>query len=265
MKPLKDLSTDVRKLDIDNIEEFNEISQSKQSSLEIDELTRAFNQALTKINKSYQDQKAFSSNVAHELRTPLSVMRAKLDVYKKKGPKDETSRDFIGTMDTNIDRLSNMIDELLFLSRKKNVRLNPVDLRMLIDELVFDIEDKAEEKNIEITTSGNLIVESDDGLLERVLFNLIENAINYTENAGKIDIELGEGKVLIKDTGIGISDKDKEKIFNLLYRADESRSWKTEGYGIGLALVKSICDELNIKISVYDNQPKGSVFELDFN
>lgn len=137
----------------------------------------------------------------------------------------------------------------------------------MIDEILFDLEDRASKKNISLNYNySNINLTSDDGLVQRLLFNIIENAIKYNEESGRVDIEVSEAgeDVLVKvsDTGIGISDEKKEEIFDLFYQVDDSRN--KEGFGIGLSLSKEIAESLSGKIEVKDNKPKGSIFLLTF-
>ena len=137
----------------------------------------------------------------------------------------------------------------------------------MIDEILFDLEDRASKKNISLNYNySNINLTSDDGLVQRLLFNIIENAIKYNEESGRVDIEVSEAgeDVLVKvsDTGIGISDEKKEEIFDLFYQVDDSRN--KEGFGIGLSLSKEIAESLSGKIEVKDKKPKGSIFLLTF-
>lgn len=270
IKPLKVLTEKVSLIDIDNVESLrNEIVMSK-GGYELEELSKSFDAALNKIYESYEKQKQFSANVAHELRTPLAVLRTKIDVFKKKqGHKDAEIEYFISTMENNVTRLSELVEGILFLSRDAQPQYSQVNVRSLLEEILLDVEDKAKEKEISMTIKGeDVVVLTDDMLLERTLLNLIDNAIKYNVEGGYVEVSLSESEsevvIQVADTGIGISDEKKKHIFDLFYRIEESRSRVTGGYGIGLALVQNIITRLGGSISVSDNIPQGSIFQVVF-
>lgn len=131
----------------------------------------------------------------------------------------------------------------------------------------FDLEDMALQNNVRLIIKGDdVVLNTDDQILERGLFNIIENGIKYNEYGGcvEVDVKAEEDNVRIKisDTGVGICDEDKLRIFDLFYRVDESRNRGTGGCGIGLALVMHIVGRLGGTVSVKDNIPKGSIFEI---
>ncbi|MBU5255305.1 sensor histidine kinase [Tissierella praeacuta] len=270
IKPLKVLTEKVSLIDIDSVESLrNEIVMSK-GGYELEELSQSFDAALNKIYESYEKQKQFSANVAHELRTPLAVLRTKIDVFKKKQSlKDTEIEDFIFTMENNVTRLSELVEGILFLSRDAQPQYSQVNVRSLLEEILLDVEDKAKEKEISIAIKGaDVMVLTDDMLLERTLLNLIDNAIKYNVEGGSVEISLSESEsevvIQVADTGIGISDEKKKRIFDLFYRIEESRNRVTGGYGIGLALVQNIITRLGGSISVSDNIPQGSIFQVAF-
>ena len=174
--------------------------------------------------------------------------------------------------DENIDRISKIIESLLFLNRRENAVLRNFNLRDLVEEVAFDLEDLAEEKNVKIISKlEDKIIFSNDILLERVLFNLGKNGILYNIDEGSLSFDLREDEenyfIEVRDTGVGIKDEDKEKVFDLFYRVDESRNRKSGGYGIGLNLVKNIMEKLRGDIKILDNKNEkgeviGTVFDI---
>lgn len=271
LRPLKELTNKVYKIDIANVDEVKHEIPIEKGSVELIELSASFQTALNKIYEDYNKQKRFSVNVAHELRTPLAVLRTKIDVFKKqKNPKEEDVKLLIDTIGKNVARLSDLVEEILFLSRDCNVKKEPVNVRDLAEEIIFDLEEKAQTKDVTLSVNGEVpVIYSDDTLLERVLYNLTDNAIKYNVPGGKCEIRLSEtydGIVIdVADTGVGIKDKDKNNVFDLFYRVDESRNRETGGYGVGLALVRDIAGRLGGSIVVMDNEPKGSIFRITLN
>lgn len=270
--PLADLKKKVLEVDIDNIKAKESIYMEGESQ-EIEDLSLAFEKSLDKIYSSYEREKSLSSSIAHELNTPVAVMKSSLEIYLMKNKVDDLElHELLENFDENIDRISKIIESLLFLNRRENAVLRKFDIKDLVDEIVFDLEDMAEEKNVEIISRvDNNIIYSSDILLERVLYNLGKNGISYNKDGGSLVFDFYEDDknyfIKISDTGIGISDEDKEKIFDLFYRVDGSRSRKTGGYGIGLNLVKNIMEKLKGEIRVRDNisedkEKIGSIIEI---
>lgn len=270
--PLADLKNRVLEVDIDNIKDKEAIYMEGESQ-EIEDLSLAFEKSLDKIYSSYEREKSLSSSIAHELNTPVAVMKSSLEIYLMKNKVDDLElHELLENFDENIDRISKIIESILFLNRRENAVLRKFDIKDLVDEIVFDLEDMAEEKNVEIISRvDNNIIYSSDILLERVLYNLGKNGISYNKDGGSLIFDFYEDDknyfIKISDTGIGISDEDKEKIFDLFYRVDGSRSRKTGGYGIGLNLVKNIMGKLRGEIRVRDNisedkEKIGSIIEI---
>lgn len=272
LKPLKDLKEKVQEIDVDNIKSEENIYMPGESQ-EIEELSLAFERSLDKIYSSYAREKALSSAIAHELNTPISIMKSSLEIYLMKNKvSDGDLKDLLDNFDENIDRISKIIESLLFLNRRENAVLRNFNLRDLVEEVAFDLEDLAEEKNVKIISKlKDKIIYSNDILLERVLFNLGKNGILYNIDGGSLSFDFREDEenyfIDVRDTGVGIRDEDKDKVFDLFYRVDESRNRKSGGYGIGLNLVKNIMEKLRGDIKILDNKNEngeviGTVFEI---
>lgn len=267
LEPLKNLQKNIGKIDINKPETFSEKLLVEDGSSEIVDLSTSFNQLMARIYRDYKKQKDFSANVAHELRTPVAVMKAQVDVYKRKNISQEEA-DFIEKIDQNIEKLKSLIESVLMFSKNQEPNISKVCVGTLIEEILFDLEDKVISKDLSVNfiKDKDICIDTDDALLERLLFNIIENSIKYNRKGGSIDIITKEEKnntiIEISDTGIGMTEEQKERIFDLFYQADGSRS--VEGFGIGLALSKEIVDALGAKISVLDNKPQGSKFIISF-
>lgn len=266
LKPLNKLEEKIGRVDIENPDSFSENLVLVEGPTEIKELSEKFDDLIQRIYKDYKKQKEFSSNVAHELRTPIAIMQAQVDVFREKNT-DENNLDFIETMDSNIKRLKNLIDSVLLLSKRNKLKISSVNLDDMIDEILFDLDDFASKKNISLDYHySNISIDSDDVLIQRIIFNIVENAIKYTEEGGLVDVNVSQNDketvIRISDTGIGISDEKKEEIFDLFYQVDDSRN--KEGFGIGLSLSKDIAETLGARIEVRDNKPKGTIFLIKF-
>ena len=272
LKPLKELKEKVQEIDIDKVDNEKKIYMEGQSQ-EIEELSLAFQKSLDKIYGSYAREKALSSSIAHELNTPVAVMKSSLEIYLMKNKvEDRELKELLDNFDENIDRISKIIESLLFLNRRENAISRKFDIKDLVEEIVFDLEDLAEEKNVNlISKMGSREIYTSDILLERVLYNLGKNAIAYNKDGGLVEFDFAEDEenyfIYVRDTGLGIDEEEKEKVFDLFYRVDESRNKKTGGYGIGLNLVKNIVEKLGGQVLISDNlngnnEIRGSVFEV---
>ena len=272
LKPLKELKERVQEIDIDKVNSEEKIYMEGQSQ-EIEELSLAFQKSLDKIYGSYAREKALSSSIAHELNTPVAVMKSSLEIYLMKNKvEDRELKELLDNFDENIDRISKIIESLLFLNRRENAISRKFDIKDLVEEIVFDLEDLAEEKNVNlISKMVSREIYTSDILLERVLYNLGKNAIAYNKDGGLVEFDFAEDEenyfIYVRDTGLGIDEEEKEKVFDLFYRVDESRNKKTGGYGIGLNLVKNIVEKLGGQVLIRDNlnennEIRGSVFEV---
>ncbi|MFR9296113.1 MAG: sensor histidine kinase [Aedoeadaptatus pacaensis] len=265
LSPLEALTKKVAATDMDAMAQKDSLVL-KEGAYEIVALSEAFQKTLDKIYDNYEKERLFSVNVAHELRTPLAVLRTKVDVFKKKREAmDPELAAFVQSMEKNIRRLSDLVEEILFLGRDAAPELRPVNVKDVAWELVLDLEEKAAEKNVALAVEGeDVILQTDDALLERAMYNLLDNAIKYNVPGGKVTISFREDKekvtVSVADTGMGMNDEDKAKAFDLFYRADPSRNH--DGYGVGLALVKEVARRLEGKIDIRDNEPTGTIFDF---
>lgn len=265
LSPLAVLTEKVAATDMDAMAEKDSLVL-KEGAYEIVALSEAFQKTLDKIYDNYEKERLFSVNVAHELRTPLAVLRTRVDVFKKKrDPMDPELEAFVESMEKNIRRLSDLVEEILFLGRDTAPEFRPVNIKAMAQELLLDLEEKAEAKDVALSLEGeDMVLETDDALLERALYNLFDNGIKYNRPGGSLTIILSEKRedalITVADTGYGMSDEAKAKAFDLFYRADPSRNH--DGYGVGLALVKEIAGRLGGKIHIKDNQPGGIIFEF---
>lgn len=265
LSPLKNLQKNIGHVDIDRPESFEKIAIVDSTSSEIVELSESFDRMLKKIYADYKRQKDFSSNVAHELRTPITVMKSQLDLYKQKSVNHETEN-MIRVLDTNVNKLNLLVDAILSLRKKREVKPSKINLYGIFDEIILDLEDKASDKNVVIDVHDmDIDLITDDSLIQRLIYNIVDNAIKYNVDGGRVDISASQDELLTKiriaDTGIGISEKDRDRIFELFYQVDSSRG--SMGYGIGLSLSKTIADMLDAKIRISANQPQGSIFIIE--
>ncbi len=241
----------------------------KSSSIEIVRLTDAFNGMLKRLNDTFSAQRQFSANAAHELRTPLAVMRTKFEVFEKnKNHKNDDYQEVFGMVRTQTDRLSHVIDVLLEMTELQSAKKNDnISLLELTEEVICDLVSLGEKKNVRIIQkSGNAHIVGNDTLIYRAIYNLIENAVKYNHKGGEVSVEIKEkngfANVIISDTGSGISKDYWEEIFEPFFRVDKSRSREMGGAGLGLALVKEIALQHGGNVQVVKSSKDGTQIEL---
>lgn len=267
LKPIQKLSEEVKKRNINN---FAEPLIVPQSSDEIQELTVSFNQLLAEVQNSFQIQKQFSADAAHELHTPLTILQTKIDVFSMDKMLDDETQMFLDSLREQVARLTSLIDDLLLFSRDLPLEnMEMVQLRPLLIDVIQELTELAEEKKIEITLDClNETIRGKDCLLERVFYNLLENAIKYSPDNTTIAVLVKREKrktiVSFADQGEGIPVGFRKDIFEPFFRMDKSRSRSIGGNGLGLAVCKKILNRHGAEISVVSNIPKGSVFQIIF-
>ncbi|HRR96854.1 MAG TPA: HAMP domain-containing sensor histidine kinase, partial [Candidatus Ratteibacteria bacterium] len=203
-----------------------------------------------------------------EIKTPLTVIKGYLETIYDEVEGD--TKENIKIIMKNTDRLINILDDILCLSyiEEKAIQKENVNLKEITDDIVKIFEKKIKEKEIKVKVDMEIknSLMTDRLLIESILFNLIDNAIKYTDN-GEITIKskvLGNNLFIsIKDTGIGIPEKDIERIFERFYVVDKSRSKETGGTGLGLAIVKNAVISLSGKIEVKSQVGSGTEFIIN--
>ena len=272
-KPVQQLSAHMKEISPNTLSDSIEIEGGGE---EIQELVKSFNQMTEQLDEAFAMQRRFSASAAHELRTPIAVLRTKLDVFKKKKREQREYDELITTMETYIDRLSSIITDLLEfaetseLGETEDVSLDSV-VKTVVDDLKLVAQNNMINMQIDVqpkaqSEAQTFIVKGNTNLLYRALYNLVENAIRYNNEEGSVNITLEtrgqEGVIIIADTGVGIAPEQRELIFEPFYRVNKSRSREFGGAGIGLSLVKTILKRHGASITVSENNPQGSVFTI---
>lgn len=263
LKPIHGLAEEIKKKNIDNLGEKLALPAVKD---ELYELSFSFNRMSDNLQRAFLLQKQFSADVAHELRTPIAVMRLKLDIFKLSKDCSADVLQMTKVMGMQLDRLSKLIEDLLWFSKDNPIEKKiEISLLTLVSDMIEELFDLADTKQITIRLEGSdRIIYGEDALLERVFYNIIENAIKYSPEHTEVVIQINEKTVLICDNGEGISDENKEMIFEPFFRIDKSRNRKIGGNGLGLPICKKILDRHAANISVRNNHPRGSIFEISF-
>jgi heavy metal sensor kinase len=241
---------------------------------ELAHLTGTINRMVSRLEDSFIQMRQFAGDVSHELRTPLTIMSGELEValHHRQSP-DEYQRIIESTLE-EVVRLTGVVKALLevSLAESGNISIDvaPCNITHLLDDITEDLTILAEEKNIivhrEFSTTQPLIMEGDKGRLHQAILNLMDNAVKYTPDGGSVWVRLEQqgDQVMfsLRDTGIGLAEEDKEKIFHRLYRADRSRAQTIRGHGIGLSIVRAIVMAHHGSIHVHSTLGMGSTFTV---
>lgn len=267
LQPIDKLIVQAEQISYQNLAERLKVENPED---EIGKLTNVLNDLLRRLQEAFEKEQEFMADAAHELKTPLTVLRAHWEdeLNNKKLP-DEFKEKLVKDIET-ITRLSKLINNLMLLSNTEYFQIRSefekIELAELVEEVVSNTKILAEIKNQTIDTVelSPMVVSGDKAKLYQLFFNIIDNAIKYTPENGRIIISLKKDEktafVEIKDNGIGIPEKDLPNIFRRFYRVHKDRSKKLGGNGLGLAIAKLITDIHNGEISVESSPGKGSSF-----
>jgi len=239
---------------------------------EMDDLSNILNDIMNRFHRAVESQKRFTSDVSHEIRSPLTSLRGNIEVALRKKRTPEEYEDTLKNNLADVIRLSRTVDNLLFLSRADNkileLRRQWFDVKHLLETIVEGFRDKALAEDISITEDyqSGLELNGDIELLEQAFSNIIDNAIKYTPRDGKISIKTMEEnaviKIMVKDTGIGIAAEEIPHIFDRFYRVERAHARRPGGTGLGLAITHWIIKSHNGEILVSSSVGKGSEFTI---
>ena len=226
------------------------------------------------ILKNAQMRQEFTANVSHELKTPLTAISGYAELIEHGMAGKETAERFAGEIHKNASRLLTLINDIIQLSQldggRKQMEYVNLDLYALAEECVDMLALNAQKQNVMMRVRGrNSMVMADKQLMEELVYNLCDNAIRYNNRGGSVtvtvDQEDGHTYLAVKDTGIGISKENQERVFERFYRVDKSRSKATGGTGLGLAIVKHIVAQHGAKLSLVSEEGKGTEIRVDFS
>lgn len=269
LKPLCDFSKKIEEVQAQNLSN-SRIEENNFS--ELNQLSVSYNKMLERLSEAFKLQRQFTANAAHELRTPLAVMQLQIDLYNSsKHPDNDTSaQQTINMITEQTERLSKMVRTLLDMSELQTIaRDEEIAIAALVEEVLADLEPLAQEKGINlIEKCDNVLLMGSDILIYRLVYNLVENAIKYNFSGGTVTVTATQQNrqlhLTVEDTGNGIPEELKERIFEPFFRLDKSRSRELGGVGLGLALVREIVRVHNGSILVKNNANSGTTFEVIF-
>lgn len=269
LRPIRELSDKIEKVQAQNLAD-SRIEENQVK--ELNQLSVSYNRMLERLSEAFEIQRQFTANAAHELRTPLALMQVQLDLYHSNSHPDNDADtvQMIKMVTEQNDRLNKMVKTLLDMSELQTVgRDDEIILDALVDEVLEDLEPLAEGKNIRlIGKCKDITMVGSDILIYRLVYNLVENAIKYNHVDGQVIVtayqEENHVHLSVEDTGSGIPEELKERVFEPFFRVDKSRSRELGGVGLGLALVREIVRVHDGSITVRSNPSGGTVFELQF-
>ena len=275
LKPLREFSETVEKVQAQNLTDYT-IEEHKIA--ELDRLRISYNKMLMRLSVSFETQRQFTGNAAHELRTPLALIQAQLDLYHTTEHPESTTatEETIQMVTEQNERLSKLVRTLLDMSELQTVARNDrIEIHSLIEEVLTDLEPLAQEKKVELIRKSQevrekadevLFLTGSDILIYRMLYNLVENAIKYNRKDGTVMVsalrEKNEVVLTVSDTGNGIDEAFREQIFEPFFRVDKSRSRELGGVGLGLVMVREVVRVHDGTIKVYTNKHLGTTFEV---
>jgi len=235
---------------------------------ELEELSLALNRMLARLEESFQQTNRFAADASHELRTPLTIMRGELEVAMQQANPSPHVRETIASMLEETERLGKVVEGLLAVSRleagQAQLQYETLDLAALTRSTLEQMSLLAEEKKIQINMANlqSIQIEGDPPRLKQVVVNLVDNAIKYTGAGGSIEISVmpeGNYAVLrVKDTGIGIPEEMLPRVFDRFFRADKARSRDVGGSGLGLSIVRSICQAHGGDVTLESREGHGT-------
>jgi heavy metal sensor kinase len=242
---------------------------------ELGRLGATINDLLTRLETSFTQQQRFIADASHELRTPLAVLRGETEVALTKPRTIDEYEDSLSLIKDEAERLSRIVEDLFILARQPidapaALLKKPLSLSELVRDCARAAHVLALGKGVRLKTENNpdaIVLNGDEELLKRMILYLLDNAVKYTPRGGEISIGLarqnGNAHIVVRDTGIGISQVDQLHVFDRFYRVDKARSRAHGGAGLGLSIVQWIVDAHEGKIEVQSTPGKGTEFIVE--
>ncbi len=270
LQPVDEVTRRARKITAENLDKK---IPPREVDDEIGRLISTFNDMIERLHSSFAQVRQFSADASHELRTPLTVMRGEIELALRNPKTPEEYRQVLESAMEEIIRMSSIIENLLALAKAdqgaSEMNFSEVNLGSLVQELHDDSEVLAEGKHIQVTLARQdpITIVGDKVRLRQLFLNLIDNAIKYTPDGGRVTLSLerqnGSAVVQVADTGIGIPPEDVDRIFDRFYRVDKARSRDVGGTGLGLSIAKWIVELHRGRISVKSEVDRGTVFTVE--
>lgn len=269
LRPIREFSDKIEEVQAQNLSD----SRIEENNVkELNQLGISYNKMLERLSDAFEIQRQFTANAAHELRTPLALMQVQLDLYNSASHpgNDADTLQTIKMVTEQNDKLNRMVKTLLDMSELQTVgRDDKIILDAIVEEVLADLEPLAVEKNIKlIGKCEDATMIGSDILIYRLVYNLVENAIKYNHPLGQVTVTAYQRNkhvyLSVEDTGSGIPNELRERVFEPFFRVDKSRSRELGGVGLGLALVHEIVRVHDGSICVKSGKTGGTIFEVTF-
>lgn len=269
LRPIREFSDKIEEVQAQNLSD----SRIEENNVkELNQLGISYNKMLERLSDAFEIQRQFTANAAHELRTPLALMQVQLDLYNSASHpgNDADTLQTIKMVTEQNDKLNRMVKTLLDMSELQSVgRDDKIILDAIVEEVLADLEPLAVEKNIKlIGKCEDATMIGSDILIYRLVYNLVENAIKYNHPLGQVTVTAYQRNkhvyLSVEDTGSGIPNELRERVFEPFFRVDKSRSRELGGVGLGLALVREIVRVHDGSICIKSGKTGGTIFEVTF-
>ena len=266
LRPLRSFVAKVERVQPNNL---GDMKITEEVLPDFRQFADSFNQMLDRLDEGFAVQRQFAGNAAHELRTPLALMQAQLELFSAEHPNvhPETA-DFLRLLGEQTERMTQMTKTLLEMSALRAVPCNDrIEIAPMVEEIFTDLAPLAEKRGISLVQEGDGVITGSDTLIYRLLFNLTENAIRYNRPNGTVCISTSEEEkaqvIRIADTGCGIPEAHWRSIFQPFFRVDKSRSREYGGVGLGLSLVWEIASLHGGSVQVEKSSENGTTIAVE--
>jgi len=239
---------------------------------ELDQLAVQFNETLARLERAVVEMKQFTASISHELRTPLAILRGEAEVALMQMSSAEHYRRVLASQLEEFEKLTRMINQLLTLARAESgevqIAKEPVNVSQMVERLAEELEPVASSKHLRLSSKcePDVTIDGDSGWIERIVLNLVDNAIKFTRPGGHVNVRVSKNAhtamLEVQDNGIGIAPEALPHIFERFYRTDPSRSNRADGAGLGLSLVKWAVDQHHGSIDVESTPGEGTRFRI---
>jgi heavy metal sensor kinase len=267
LQPVDQITTAARTIGIENL---SRRLPPPGTGDEIERLIEVWNTMLARLESAVGTLSQFAADASHELRTPLAVIRTSAELALRRDREPESYRDSLAEIATEAERMTAMVEDLLFLARSDartaSMPMGPVDLSEVVREVAAELRDLARLRGIDlqVVATARLDVSANRAAMRRLVLVLLDNAVKYSHPGGKVVVRIAPPAVSVEDQGVGIASEDLPRIFQRFYRADKARTHdgSSAGYGLGLSLAETIANIHGARISVATEEGRGSVFTV---
>jgi len=270
LSPISLMDQQTRRIKADSLSSRLDVANKRD---ELGGLATTINDLLVRLENSFKQQQRFVADASHELRTPLAVLRGETEVALAQPRSIDEYKASLNLIKDEAEQLSRIVEDLFILARQPfdapAIMKERISLDRIVGECARAAQVLAARKDLKLTVNANnpLSLIGDDELLQRMILNLLDNAVKYTPAGGEVSLDLaahnGDARITVRDTGIGIPEKDQPHIFDRFYRVDKARSRAMGGAGLGLSIAYWIAEAHGGTISVESQPGRGSAFTVE--